>query len=275
MKKPISATFATAAIAMASLGSASAVVIATDDFNTYSTGALGPSNGGSAGAGWSGAWSGATSPGTAIVTTTSLAPTTSGNRVVVSGASTGSALPLRFLTNYLNTATVYLGFVFRNETTSIRSTGLSLSSDASDKAFIGISSFYETRRLGILGGTNSALSSTTVANGTTYRLVVKLQFDVSSGNEVLNLFINQATEGVADATATYDFFGLSGNNNQGINRVGLFAGGTMGDQAFTTSSFDSIKFATTYAEAMTVPEPSFAMLIGSFGAIALLRRRRV
>ena len=205
------------------------------------------------------------------MTTGSIGPVSSGNRLVVTGVTEGSAVAVRDLSPTI-TGDFYLGFSFRNETDNTRSTGLIIrSSGSEEKAFIGISNnSTDTRRLGIYAGTSSE-SPIAAGNGTTYQLVVKVSFNASGSNEVVSLFIDQATEGDADATAIYNFTGTNGNE-ENFGRVALFAGG--GGSGTNASSFDNIRIATTYAEALAVPEPSSAMLVGSFGALALLRRRR-
>ena len=266
MKKTISTIFATGAIALASFGTASAVVLASDNFNSYATGTVGDQ--GAAGSGWGSSYF-PVSSGTATVTTGSIGPVSTGNRLVVSGVTAGSAVAVRDLSPII-TSDFYVGFSFRSDTTSNRSAGFQIrSSDSSEKAFIGISNGEGTRKLGIYGST-TGVSSITAGNGTTYQLVVKVSFNASGSNEVVSLFIDQATEGTANATATYNFNGYNGSQ-ENFGRIALFAGGGTDT---TTASFDNVRIATTYAEALAVPEPSSALLIGSFGALALLRRRR-
>ena len=265
-RKTISITFATGAIALASLGTASAALTAQDGFDSYSTGAIGTQ--GSAGSGWAGAYS-STTNGSATVTSGSLGAVSTGNKVMLSGVTAGSATTVRDLSPTI-TGNFYIGFSFQSNSDSVRSAGIQLrSSDSSEKAFIGISNGEGTRKLGIYGST-TGVSSTTAGNGTTYQLVVKVSFNASGSNEVLQLFIDQATEGTANATATYNFNGYNGSQ-ENFGRIALFAGGGADT---TTASFDNVRIATTYAEALAVPEPSSALLIGSFAALALLRRRR-
>ncbi len=268
MKNTLSITFATGAIALASLGTASAALTAKDAFD-YTTGGL--SGKGAAGGGWGGAWGNASANGTKDVVsgslTSSVASGETGNKASMVGASGGSAAIYRTLSSSITTGTYYVGFTFQTNTTSARTAGLSLfDGTATEKVLVGISNNEGTRKLLISNGTFTDATAITAANGTTNQMVLRVDMS-TTGNETLNLFVDQATEGTANATLTSINFGASG-----FNTFRLFAGGASTDP-LQSAFFDEVRIGTTYADAL-VPEPSSAMLIGSFGALALLRRRR-
>ena len=266
-------TFAACAVTLASAGISHAALIAQDAFD-YASGAL--SGQGAAGGGWAGAWGNASTNGTKDVVTGSLtspvAAGAMGNKASIAGASNGSAAIFRTLSSSITTGTVYVGFTFQTNTTSARTAGLSLFDGTSnEEVLVGITNNEGTKKLTIGSDGVDASSTITAVNGVTNQLVLRVDF--AAGNETLNLFVDQASEGTANATLTNQDFGANG-----FNSIRLFAGGERltglnSPNAAQSVFFDEVRIGTTYADAL-VPEPSSAMLIGSFGALALLRRRR-
>ena len=98
--------------------------------------------------------------------------------------------------------------------------------------------------------------------GTSARLVAKITVvDGGADNDLVELFVNQGTEGTADASASYtidDFTQLT-------HRAGNGSGQT---------TLSNLIIADDYASAAAVPEPSSSALLGLGGLALILRRRK-
>lgn len=260
-------TIAFCAAASAVSGTLKGAVTAQDAFN-YTVGSDNLSGQGTAGNGWAGAWGNASSSGTQSVTTGSLdSPVTtfeSGNKTTIQTGGTNNSLIFRSLASPITTGTVYVGFIFKRNTASNRTAGLSLYSGLSTELLlIGINDDSAGKLQ--ISGTNT---TTTATNGTSYQLVLRVDFNASGSNEALNLFVNQAAEGTADATISNLNFAA------GFDTIRLFAGSSRNGLGAQSADFDEVRIATTYADALAIPEPSAALLVGCLGALTLLRRRR-
>ncbi len=241
--------------------SASADIIAQEAF-AYDAGSLATNNGGS---GFASGWTGAGN-----VTAGSLdSPVTTGetgNKATVTGGAS-SATAFRILDANVNTGTVYVGFIFTRKTTGTRTTGLSLFDGSNERLLIGVSGNEGNGDL-FISGSNSSSGDTNInaTPGTAFQLVAKIVFN-ASGDETVSLFVNQATEGIADATNIASFDG------SGFDRIRLFGGSTRSAPEGTGSGdFDEIRIADNYAQAL-IPEPASLALLGLGGLLMLPHRR--
>ncbi|MGE9267868.1 MAG: hypothetical protein ACQKBY_07205, partial [Verrucomicrobiales bacterium] len=199
---------------LAGAGTASAAMIATESFD-YSEDPLSGANGGT---GWGGAWGNASANGSKNVVagslSSSLGETVSGNQVNMVGVSAGSAEIFRDLAvDWSVNATYYVGFTFRKNSAVLRTTALSLFDGSNEELLIGPTSASNNFHLGKATLVDSGVEATT---NDIFRLVAKIEVN-SGGVDQFSLFVNQATEGTADA---------SGSEEIGtIDRIRLFAGG--------------------------------------------------
>lgn len=264
------------AVPLCTMQFASAALSAIETFS-YPVGPLSGQN--SSPSGFSGAWGSASANGSSTVTSGSLispvAAGETGNKATLAGAAGGSAAIFRQLNSSLTTGTHYVGFTFRVNTDSIRTAGLSLySGTTTERLFIGMSSIPGNADRSLRFAENGVTTpgggtATAVTTGQTYQLVLRVDFDATNNNERLRLFVDQATEGVADGDANTVDLGTGG-----FDTIRLFAGGAQTGINAQIADFDGFRIATTYGEALAIPEPSAVMLLGSLGCFSLLLRRR-
>jgi hypothetical protein len=247
--------------------SSQAAVIATDDFESYSAGALNTASGGS---GWTSSW-------TAVngIATQTSAVTGGGNlagEIVgqADGSNNSTTAALRRFAQQQSTVYFsvsfnavaglntddFVQFYLSNGTTNNSSGGFGKVS--TDTSFIGA-------RVGSSNGGTTVSSSTTIVLGTTYQLVGKISKTSGGNYNRIDLFINptDTTEpALASVTQTGDS-GVSGLQYFGVRSFQVDPGDRY--------QFDNVRIATTFAEAV-VPEPAALALIGVVG-FGLLRRR--
>ena len=110
------------------------------------------------------------------------------------------------------------------------------------------------------GGVTDLNPVTNYVIGTTYRLVVRIDYNPGSNDDVATVWINPVNEASANSNL--------GAANAEFTEVRLRSGTT--NSSGTT--YGNIIFATTFDEA-AIPEPSSLALLG-IGGLCMLRRRR-
>ena len=135
--------------------------------------------------------------------------------------------------------------------------GLGFYDGGTERALVGNS--WNSLNFGVAGPIGENNSSTAYEIGTTVRLIAKITVtDGGTGNDTIELFINQDTEGTADASVT----GTLDDFTQITNRAGNGSG---------AATLANLIVADDYISA--VPEPSSSILF-TLGGMALLLRRR-
>jgi len=258
-----------------------AAIIAYDGFENYTSGSN--LNGGSLGDNWSGNW---TTVGnhTTVQTTTLVDP----NGNVSAGSQAARLQATANLTdegNFINrgfsaqTGTVYVSFLIRNVSgvdngdfynfqVSNGATG-----NTANALGVGIRNATDNPFFARVGGSGNVTSnaSTNATQGQDFLIVAKFWKDGSSSYNRTDLFLNPVdfTEpGTADATAVW--------GGTGIDTLSLFSVRNFQPESGDTVIIDELRIATTFEDALgglPVPEPS-AALLGAFGSLILLRRRR-
>ncbi|WP_193211214.1 PEP-CTERM sorting domain-containing protein [Luteolibacter marinus] len=117
-------------------------------------------------------------------------------------------------------------------------------------------------------GSTVSYDSTEFALNTTIFLVGSYTFNSGTGDDVSQLWINPSNSFFGDETAPSATLTASGGNDlAGITQFLL-----RGASGSPAGNLDELRVGTSWA-AVTVPEPATALL-GAFGLIALIRRRR-
>lgn len=183
-----------------------------------------------------------------------------GNTLIDTSSDTGD-----WITSLSNGGTMYIGFDFTVDNNAGEGggggffAGLGFYNGGAERALVG--NAWTGLNYGIAGPIGANASSTAYAVGTTVHLVAKLTVvDGGTANDTIELFINQLTEGSADASVTGtldDFTSLT-------HRAGNGAGQT---------TLSNLVVADDYLSAAAVPEPSSSALL-SLGGLALILRRR-
>ncbi|MFK7911169.1 MAG: PEP-CTERM sorting domain-containing protein [Akkermansiaceae bacterium] len=115
--------------------------------------------------------------------------------------------------------------------------------------------------LGISGGSGTAQDTwgSDLTFSTTYRALIK--YDRDSG--IASLYVDPASEASASVSGTAD-----------TNDVTNFYFRESNSSANETIVIDNLRVATTFSEALVVPEPSSTALLGLGGLALLIRRKR-
>jgi hypothetical protein len=246
-----------------------AALIAQESFN-YPTGNL-FGQGSTSDPGWSSSWNSSSGLAATVTTPGLVNPVYGGgigNAAYLTGstASSGSSGIYRELNDITPGNNIYyVGFLFRHDTDATRTTVFSLFNLGTEMVGAGVSNSSTSMYGKIVffaNGVTAATTTVSATKNTTLQLVMKIMFS-STGNETVRLFVNQATEGTYDAQLTPEIADFT--------RVRLFAGNaTAGGGAAT---FDAIRIATTYQDA--IPEPgALALLLGGAGLVCRSSRRR-
>jgi hypothetical protein len=278
-----------AALGLLALASAShgATIFAEDFDSGYSTSNGTGVNGGASLAGqnpanspFNAAW---TETGTTITTvnrTLSWESTGAGGRAVANDTSNSNTAPVATRTTDTSlignaTAATYFGFDISYGST-VSEGGFATIAFGS-KTFFGAGTNLSgnfalfSSNSAMTGG---AISNLTASANTTYRLVIKVTNNGTT--DPISLFVNPASDtepGTANATATGDFY-VPDNASFRLSgfRIGK-SGANSADDGLTY--FDNFVVSTDFATASGIPEPSVALsLIGGFGLLTLIRRRR-
>lgn len=257
-----------------------AAIIANEPFD-YPGGDL-PGLGSGADPGWAGGWSevggaGGSPDYVSAVTAGSLdspvVSNESGNK-----ATLKASLMRRELDTAITSGTVYLGFVFQRNVNTPNTAHASLTYQPfidSAAVSIGVANTIapNQHQIGIQSISGFFSTGITSSIGVTYQLVAKIELNVSGSNDVISLFVNQATEGTPDATSSSV---LVNHFPSGFDALLLRANtGTGGGspQPAQSAHFDEVRFATTYAEAL-IPEPAAAAALLLAAAHLAPRRRQ-
>lgn len=125
------------------------------------------------------------------------------------------------------------------------------------------------------GAFETASSSLSLATGTTYLLIAKLDVN-TGGNDILNVWIktsaptSEASLGAADLSITADL--LTDSSKFSTLNLWLARGSTGFSDA---GRFDALRGGTTFNDVMGIPEPSsLALLLGASVVFAGLMSRR-
>jgi hypothetical protein len=240
-------------VLLATAGSASAAIVAADDFNAYPDGSI---VGQGAGTGWSSSW---IKQGNGVATVAEGKVTTNDEGV------------RRSFPTIQATGVVYYGvdMTFNADAASTsRYAGISSMDFGSERIKFG-KTWSETN-FSFDGHNGSHSTGITIVPGVTYRIVASIQWDTSGGNGKLKMWVNPDLAdydivlgtGSADASTSY---GSSGNWNDGIR---LASGGS----GIANVTYDNLIIASSFAEAAAIPEPNGIVAFAVAG-MALLQRR--
>ncbi len=268
LPNPKQSIFLSLGFLAASAFSAPAALIAYENFESYTSGDA--ISGKSGGDDWTGNWEGT---GGSTVVTGAIAGFGKGLSITDDNSSEAA---IRAFGD--ESATVYAGYLLRvtdfgtNE--FFQSYFTTTNGDKDSGGSIGIintgsNEFFA--RIGNNGlGTDreTTPSATTATDGQVYQLVVKLSKNSSSQYNVSELFIDQLSEGTPDAKADI----TTSDRATSFQRFG-FRTAVTSTSSTETIFIDELRIATTYAEALAVPEPSAAALAMLGGLLAFRRRR--
>jgi hypothetical protein len=264
---------------------ASASLIASDDFESYNLATI--IGQGSSGSGWAGAYAGVGNSGSAVPV-----------RNVVSDAMTGlgQSLKLGFTvakgTNNnivqrgfdAQTGTVYFGILVQTsgfETSgngdfvqmivnnaSSTSTGRIDNTATATSGAIDTSSgsmLYQARK----GGTES--NSTLIhTNDEIHQMIFKVSKDGNDKYNLIDVFIDQATEGTPDVSR-----GATDATLQTLTQISYVHFRIYDIEVGDAIYVDNLKIGTTYADVNSIPEPSaIVMLAAGVLCLAAFRRRK-
>ncbi len=162
--------------------------------------------------------------------------------------------------------TVYIGFdVTINNNNSETGTGgffggLNLFANSEERALIG--NGWESLEYTVSGKNGNPTDESGIAYvvGSTVRLVGKLTIIDGGDPDVLDLFVNQATEGTPDASITSTTHAFEGFNNIRNRNNGQV-------------TIANLIIADDYASASVIPEPASLALL-SLGGLMMIRCRR-
>jgi len=263
-----------------SVPSARATLFAYDPFNQ----AAGPMNGTSSSGGTPDAiWPAAgqnyfTPTGTSVIVSGSLSGSvlTQGNHAQLGPEATASIFR-SFGTTFGGAGTdLWVSFLL-NASTAHVSQVLSLFNGSTEELAIGVVSNNQFGMSVRTGGAttstgNPAAATTAVADNNTHFIAVHLQLNAGTGNSTFTYFYDPSVASYGTAapsgglTAAY-----TGNGSQpfSFDRIRL------GEFSTTTTSFDEVRVADSWADVSPVaaPEPGTASLL-ALGALGLSRRRR-
>jgi MYXO-CTERM domain-containing protein len=271
------------------LPSAQGVVLSHDSFSGYAPGELPTQN--PSVTGYTGAWTdvdfGNAEPSIttgSLVYSDPLYAGSSGDSVTVANNTTGGEITsdnsgrvFRLLDSTLavnssTTGTLYLSFLFQNGQQTGATTFQMLSlydtttADANRNFTAGLTTnggqSGNQYNFGVENGTGETYASTGVAANTGVHLfVVKFDLTAAAGGDSVTVWLDP-TLGAGDPLGGTTITG----KNLTWDRLAL------SDYDGNSAAWDEVRWGTDF-DSVTVPEPTSALL-GSFGLLALLRRRR-
>lgn len=235
---------------------AAATVIATDNFESYTAGAV--LNGGSGGTGWP-AGSNWVSASTSVTVENGIIP---GFGKSCQDAAVGTQANVLYRAFPAQSGTLYVGFVVRTPS-GFESSDLvewivnnktGHTSSDTDQMGAGVNSSagipYMARAANTL--VNSAVSH---ADGVSRRVVFKISKSATTYNRT-DLFVDQLVEGTPSATANVD---------SGLTQVSYVHLRTSGTDTGEKSYWENLRIATTYAEAVSPFPPTVNNASGATG----------
>ncbi len=251
-----------------------ASILISEDFTGYTVGngTLTGSNGGS---GWNGAWTTSSGNGGDIVSP-GLAGTPTGARTETgNGGIRDIAIASKF-GGIAYTGDIYVGFSFSPATYITGTAVVRLAGSSGD---------FPNFIMGVVGGTNSPdnpysfrgavpalndeikISSSEVVGGASapvVRLVYRLAYTLSG--VTMTQWVNPLSETSGSVSSATNAFA-----NFQVDNISLRSSGP-----YSPASFDNFTVATTFAEAVAIPEPSALILVvGAFAVTYLRRHRRI
>ena len=253
---------------------AAAGVVATEDFESYGTGAF--ANGSSGGTGWASGW---VIPGVVAPTVEASGLSYSGGAITINGGTrrlrqdvsavqTGAFFPAMRALDIVQTGTVYMSLLVRPvsvEDDDFYQFGLSDTNDNPEGSVLidspATNSQYRVRN-GTSGGSNLGV---TVTDNVTALLVLKVH--KISSNYTVTGFVNPTslTEG--------DNLSVTPGAVSGYSQISHWVFRAARIETTDEIEIDQIRIATTFSEAI-VPEPATCTFLGTGLVAALLRRRR-
>lgn len=242
---------------------ANAILIATDDFESYSAGS--DLNGSNGGIGWTGSWNAAAGHVTVQPQTIAdpnglvgsgsqsvqMQPTSNlgdiGSFISRSFAPQTGDVYMSVLVNAVNGVdnADFYNFMVSNGATgnSNNALGVGIRNNANNPLFA---------RVGSSGAGQTVNSATNATDNTEFLVVAKFSKDGSANYNRTDLYINPTSfvePGVADATAT--------SGVTGINTLSLFNIRNFNPESGDTVLFDSLQFGTTFADVVSdFPNPN-------------------
>ncbi len=240
------------------------VLIASDDFESYTDGA--GINAGAGGTGWTGNWFGVAGATTELGVIpsygTSLQFATAADNAVGRNftAQTGDELFIGFVLRTPATWTTsdFIQIISNNTTAATSSFGSGQSGGVQNLA----SSPYFVRKGAAANTTNTPTLGH--PDDTTQQIVLRFSKSVSgaaNNYDVVELFLNQATQGTADLTR-----GSAASGDGLVSTMSAFHVRTF-NAAIPEAFIDNVNVATTYVQA--VPEPGTLAIAGFGGCLAV------
>ena len=228
------------------------------------------------GSGWSGAWAGNTS-----VTTSTQQLDDPNSQIdgglrstLIGGANDNTLLSRSFSSAF--TGTVYMSMLIRAENYNndfiIFQLTDGATGDNTQAMSIGIRNTANNNffvRSGSSGSGQSTNSSTLATNMTDFFVVGVFTQGVGGEYETVQLYVNPTDSTLATETAAATATSTAPNMTQ----LSMFTVRTAVFEGDESLYFDELRISDNLSEVFNIPEPSSALL-GCFGALLLLRRRR-
>ncbi len=225
------------------------------------------------GTGFNGAWGNVTTTANRYsITEGSLTHSnifSSGNKLTLDGTGGNAEISRSLSSTPIDAGTFYFGFLLNKQNVTERTLNMAFFDGGTERFAVGQFNTSGGNLAMNVGGTLFT-GDTAFTSGTTFHLVVKIEFNVGGGtNDRVSLFVNPgSTEpGVA-------YLSTQASNISGLNAIRPFAGGTSGSIPAAIGSFDELRVGTSFADVSAIPEPaSFAALAG-LGVLGLAASRR-